>query len=240
VFLYTSSKRRIPAQGKPACIGCAFTAISPTALNLSSHTMTLSASSRSITGRPLIVKVHLLSSHIFCFFWAALSTSPSADPISFELGRIFSRIIARSRFLRSPRALSKRLRLRVFAANAHGWTGDALASADDRERAGSCDDVFSSDTDCGSNGVDDAYSDEIETGGEAEEDERVVLFALFGQQENRRRSPCSRSRSFRRGPGIAVSGSTSRSIDRAGIYRPKFTPLMPAQIVQRWRGVGLH
>ena len=88
-WLYTSSKRQIPAQGKPARIGSAFIAISSTDLNLSKHGMTLSASSRSLTVHPKTVNAHLLSSHVFCFSWAALSAPSSADSMSSVLNGVF-------------------------------------------------------------------------------------------------------------------------------------------------------
>jgi hypothetical protein len=70
------------------------------------HTMTLPSSSRSLTRRPLTVKVHLLSWHIVTSLGrAALSRAPSAETTSFASDRIFSCSIVRFRSSSRPRAL---------------------------------------------------------------------------------------------------------------------------------------
>src|SRR5579871_946501 len=80
--MHTSSKRRMPAHGNPAWIGSAFAAMSPTCLNLSSQRMSLSASSRSLTVRPLNVNVKLFFSQNSLFSLQAVYTVESTDDIS--------------------------------------------------------------------------------------------------------------------------------------------------------------
>ena len=80
--LHTSSKMRTAAHGNPACIGSAFAATSPTCLNLSSQKMTLSASSRSLTVRPLSVNVQPFFSQSSLFSLQAACTVESTDDIS--------------------------------------------------------------------------------------------------------------------------------------------------------------
>ena len=131
--LHTSSKIRIPAQGKPAWIGSAFTAISPTCLNLSNHSMTLSASSRNLILCFLPVKVHLLLSQTFCFSCAALNASSRVEAMSSVEGKRCSCIVTRSCSSRSCNARPKRFRPRVLAG--HPWVGDIVWPVGGKGRA---------------------------------------------------------------------------------------------------------
>ena len=132
-YLHTSSKRRIPAQGKPAWIGSAFTAISPTCLNLSNHSMTLSASSRSLILCFPPVKVHLLLSQTFCFSCAALNASSRVEAMSSVEGKRYPCIVTRSRSSRSCNARPKRFRPRVLAG--HPWASDIVWPVGGKGRA---------------------------------------------------------------------------------------------------------
>lgn len=131
--LHTSSKRRIPAQGKPAWIGSAFAAISPTCLNLSNHSMTLSASSHNFILCFPPVKVHLLLSQTFCFSCAALNASSRAEAMSSVEGKRYPCIVTRSRSSRSCNARPKRSRPRVLVG--HPLAGDVIWPVSDKGRA---------------------------------------------------------------------------------------------------------
>ena len=131
--LHTSSKRRTPAHGKPAWIGSAFTATSPTCLNLSSHSMTLSASSHNLILCFPHVKVHFLLSQTFCFSCAALNASLRAEAMSSVERERYPCIVTRSRSSRSCNARPKRSRPRVLAG--HPWAGDVVWPVGDKGRA---------------------------------------------------------------------------------------------------------
>lgn len=92
----TSSKKRTPAHGRPACTGSALTATSPTDLKRSSQPIILSASSFNVILRPANVKVHLVSSHACCFCVAASQHFSSISPTLLVVEGINGCKVARS------------------------------------------------------------------------------------------------------------------------------------------------
>lgn len=116
---HTKSKNLTPAHGIPAYTGEAFTATSATVLNLSSQRTTLSTMSRGWTLRPLKLKLHLLSSHSFCFALAA-STRASGAMLAIadvDVAGTYSRIISLSLSERRCLASSHRSLLGVLAGD---------------------------------------------------------------------------------------------------------------------------
>ena len=144
--LHTSSKRRIPAQDKPAWIGSTFTAISPTCLNLSNHSMTLSASSHNLILCFPTVKVHLLLSQTFCFSRAAFNASSRAEAMLSVEGKRYPCIVIRSCSSRSCNARPRRSRPRVLAG--HPWASGIVWPVGDKGRVPGSDFSLRHDEDC--------------------------------------------------------------------------------------------
>jgi len=91
--MLTSSSKRMPAHGKPACTGSAAAATSPTSLKRFSHLTILLAFSFRMNSFPASAIFHLSSRQHRCFSLAAATACLSAESMSPDVRGIkFSRI----------------------------------------------------------------------------------------------------------------------------------------------------
>lgn len=129
-MIHTSSRRRIPAHGKPACSGSTFTTMSPNCLILSSLRNISSASSRNVISlSPNLIRHLLLSQSVFCCL-AASNTYRSAGSMSVVDFGMYAWIIRRFCSSSSAKAFFKKSWLCVLSGlGGCPPTGDAARLA---------------------------------------------------------------------------------------------------------------